>query len=103
MNFDAPSTPKARIGLLHSCARWLTLGAAIAAGATVAWADASEAEKKPNAPVVRKSNHPGVGEMVVVPAERHSVLRATLGGDGKVVYSRRPGSGETKPEAAPAR
>ncbi len=103
MIFDEASAPKAHVGILHSCVRWLTLGAAIASGATIAWAEASEAEKKPSAPVVRKSNHPGVGEIVVVPAERHSVLRATLGGDGKVVYSRRAGGDKTEPAAAPAR
>ena len=51
---------------------------------------AAAADKpKESAPVVHKSAHPGVGEMVVVPASRRSMLRATVGPNGKVTFDRR--------------
>lgn len=61
------------------------------------------APAKDAAPVVQKSAHPGVGEMVVVPASRQSVLRATVGTDGKLTFERRPAQAAAADATAPAR
>lgn len=67
-------------------------------------ARAADTDKAAKAdPVVQKSAHPGVGEMVVVPASRHSVLRATVGSNGKVSFERRQPQATSAAAAAPAR
>ncbi len=89
------STRRARRGAPHLRLAAALSAAALAIAAAPAIANDADRNADGDAPVVRRSTVPGVGERVEKPLHKHHTLSATVGDDGEVTVRGSQGAAPT--------